>query len=101
MSELGLPSDQGERYVMLGLNIPCTLFRNLAQEPPYHKLQQGSAHEGFNLLRNAVEEGAAAAWPARAEAEADLGLAYLMIGDEASGRRWLQRPQQGFEASGQ
>jgi prepilin-type N-terminal cleavage/methylation domain-containing protein len=36
MNELGLPSNNGERYVIFGLNIPCTLFRNLAQEPPYH-----------------------------------------------------------------
>ena len=36
MNELGLPYDQGQRYVIFGLNIPCTLFRNLAQEPPYH-----------------------------------------------------------------
>ena len=36
MSQLGLPSSNNERYVIFGLNIPCTLFRNLAQEPPYH-----------------------------------------------------------------
>ena len=36
MSQLGLPANNDERYVIFGLNIPCTLFRNLAQEPPYH-----------------------------------------------------------------
>jgi prepilin-type N-terminal cleavage/methylation domain-containing protein len=36
MSQLGLPASNNERYVIYGLNIPCTLFRNLAQEPPYH-----------------------------------------------------------------
>jgi tetratricopeptide (TPR) repeat protein len=65
------------------------------------KLQQGSAQEGFNLLHNAVEEDSAAVWPEWAEAEADLGLAYLMIGDEASGLRWLHQAQQSFEAAGQ
>lgn len=35
MNELTLPSDNGERYVIFGLNAPCTLFRNLAEEPPY------------------------------------------------------------------
>ena len=36
MNELALPSANGERYVIFGLNAPCTLFRNLAQEPPCH-----------------------------------------------------------------
>jgi hypothetical protein len=36
-------------------------------------------------------------WPERAEAEADLGLAYLLMGDEASGLRWLHSGQKGFE----
>ena len=35
-NQLGLPTGNSERYVIFGLNVPCTLFRNLAQEPPYH-----------------------------------------------------------------
>ena len=65
------------------------------------KLQQGNAQQGFNLLRRAVEENGNIAWPERPEAEADLGLAYLMIGDEAAGLRWLHQAQQNFETAGQ
>lgn len=65
------------------------------------KLQQGNAQQGFNLLRKAVEENGNIVWPERPEAEADLGLAYLMIGDEAAGLRWLHQAQQNFEMSGQ
>jgi tetratricopeptide (TPR) repeat protein len=65
------------------------------------KLQQGNAQQGFNLLRRAVEEGNNIVWPERPEAEADLGLAYLMIGDEGAGLRWLHQAQQSFEMSGQ
>jgi type II secretory pathway pseudopilin PulG len=33
---MGLPRDDTEKYVIFGLNKPCTLFRNMATEPPYH-----------------------------------------------------------------
>ena len=46
------------------------------------KLQAGSTKQGFNLLRRAVEEDETVDWPGRAGAEADLGLAYLLIGNE-------------------
>jgi tetratricopeptide (TPR) repeat protein len=65
------------------------------------KLKQGSTQQGFNLLRRAVEEDQAAMWPDRADAEADLGLAYLLMGDEAAGLRWLHTAQQGFEIARQ
>jgi hypothetical protein len=65
------------------------------------KLQQGSVQQGFNLLHKAVEEDAACQWFERAGAEADLGLAYLMSGDEPAGFRWLHEAQQNFEAAGQ
>lgn len=65
------------------------------------KLQQGGVQQGFNLLRHGVEEEPACQWPERAEAEADLGLAYLLMGDETNGLRWLHTAQQGFEAAGQ
>lgn len=64
------------------------------------KLQSGSTKQGFNLLRRAVEEDANVDWPGRAEAEADLGLAYLLIGDEQSGLNWLHRAQARFESTG-
>ncbi|MGA2258835.1 MAG: hypothetical protein ABSG53_29560, partial [Thermoguttaceae bacterium] len=65
------------------------------------KLSQGAVQQGFNLLHAAVEEDAALVWPGRAQAEADLGLAYLMMGDEAAGLRWLHGAQQTFESAGQ
>ncbi len=40
-------------------------------------------------------------WPERPEAEADLGLASLLLGDENAGLRWLPMAQQDFESSGQ
>lgn len=64
------------------------------------KLQSGNTKQGFNLLREAVEEGDSIDWPGRAQAEADLGLAYLIMGDEPAGLKWLHRAQQEFEASG-
>jgi hypothetical protein len=64
------------------------------------KLKQGSVQQGFNLLHRAVESDLSCVWPERAQAEADLGLAYLMSGDEAAGLRWLHNAQQSFEAVG-
>lgn len=65
------------------------------------KLQQGSAQQGFNLLRTAVDDDGKALWPERADAEADLGLAFLVMGDETQGLRWLHQAQQSFEQSKQ
>ena len=65
------------------------------------KLSQGAVQQGFNLLHSAVEEDSTLVWPERTQAEADLGLAYLMMGDEAAGLRWLHGAQQGFESAGQ
>jgi len=65
------------------------------------KLQQGSVQQGFNLLHRAVEEDPGFFWPERPEAEAALGLACLLMGDENAGLQWLHVAQQGFEASAQ
>ncbi|HZZ71261.1 MAG TPA: hypothetical protein VFE24_03355 [Pirellulales bacterium] len=54
--------------------------------------------QGLALLRKAIEEDETADWPERAEAEADLGLAYLMVGDSKSGLKWLHQAQRRFEA---
>jgi len=64
------------------------------------KLQQGGVQQGFNLLRRAVEGDASIQWPERADAEADLGLAYLLMGDEQAGLHWLHSAQQAWEAAG-
>lgn len=66
------------------------------------RLQNGSTVVGFNMLKKAVEpeHDAAGSWPGQAAAEADFGLAYLMIGDEEQGLSWLHRAQKRFEAEG-
>lgn len=64
------------------------------------KLQQGGVQQGLNLLHRAVEVDAAIPWPERPDAEADLGLAYLLVGDEHAGLRWLHTAQQAWESAG-
>ncbi len=65
------------------------------------RLREGGTQQGFQLLRRSVEEAPAVQWPERAEAEADLGLAHLLLGDETAGLRWLHQAQETFEATGQ
>jgi tetratricopeptide (TPR) repeat protein len=65
------------------------------------KLQSGQTEFGQRLLQRAIEQNQPFEWPQRGEAEADLGLAYLMQNDEASGMRWLRSAQKRFEAAGQ
>ncbi len=64
------------------------------------RLQAGSVQQGLLILRRAVEEHEGFDWPDRGEAEANLGLAYLMANDEASGLRWLHAAERRFEADG-
>jgi hypothetical protein len=64
------------------------------------KLQAGHTEFGFRVLQRALEEEPKADWPERGEAEADLGLAYLMMNDEPAGLRWLHDAQQRFEGNG-
>ena len=64
------------------------------------KLQSGGISQGFNLLQRAIEHGETAPWPGRAEAEADLGLAYLLLGDARQGLRWLHSAQARFQGAG-
>lgn len=65
------------------------------------RLGQGQSDFGQRLLQKALEQEPPIEWPGRAEAEADLGLAYLMQGDEKSGMRWLHSAQGRFEAAGE
>ncbi len=64
------------------------------------RLQSGSLPQGLNLLRKSVEGADTVDWPDRPQAEADLGLAYLMVGDETQGFKWLHQAQKRFEARG-
>lgn len=65
------------------------------------QLQRGQTRQGITLLRRAVEAETGLEWSGRGEAEADLGLAYLLLGEETPGLRWLHSAQQRFRAAGQ
>jgi len=62
------------------------------------KLQTGHIQVGHSLLSKALKSGAQ--WPGRGEAEADLGLALLMLGNEKEGLARLHSAQRWFEAQG-
>lgn len=64
------------------------------------RLATGGTKQGFHLLRRALEQDDSIDWPSRARAEADLGLAYLMLGNEQAGLQWLHRAQARFQSSG-
>jgi tetratricopeptide (TPR) repeat protein len=63
------------------------------------RLKEGNSQMALTLLQRAVEQNPATDWPGRAEAVADLGLAYLLCGDEANGLRCLHEAQQQFAAT--
>lgn len=64
------------------------------------KLADGAADQALVLLRRAVEDGPQD-FPGRAEAEADLALAYLSVNNEVHGLRRLASAQQRFRADGE
>ncbi len=64
------------------------------------RLENGNTKQGFQLLRRALEDEPRSDWPGRARAEADLGLAYLLLGHQQAGIEWLQRAQARFERTG-
>jgi tetratricopeptide (TPR) repeat protein len=64
------------------------------------KLAQGDKLHGLALLQRAIEAHPGLEWHGRAEAEADLGLALLMNGDEPGGLRCLHQAQVSFEKEG-
>jgi tetratricopeptide (TPR) repeat protein len=62
------------------------------------KLQEGHTRQAFAFLREAVESNNTDyLW--RADAEANLGLAYLAVGDEVNGLRSLHTASDRFTAS--
>ncbi len=63
------------------------------------RLKNGQVQQGLGLLRKAAERETVE-WPERGEAEADLGLAFLMNGDKLNGLRHLHQAQQRFTAQG-
>jgi tetratricopeptide (TPR) repeat protein len=62
------------------------------------RLKTGQTQQGFGLLRKAVETNEGLEWPERGRAEADLGLAYLMMGQHQKGLDRLHQAQGRFDA---
>ncbi|MBM3983100.1 MAG: hypothetical protein FJ304_23075 [Planctomycetes bacterium] len=62
------------------------------------KLAEGAYDPARKLLLQAL--AIPGEWPGRAEADADLGLAYLSSGDESLGLRWLAAAREKFRAAG-
>lgn len=61
-------------------------------------LQRGQMQRGLAMLRKAVERDDGVEWAERSEAEADLGLAYLTVGDAVNGLNRVHRAQERFQA---
>lgn len=61
------------------------------------RLKNGQLQQGLGLLRNSIERNELQQWPGKAQAEADLALAYLMFGDEQNGLQRLHQAQGHFE----
>lgn len=64
------------------------------------RVRDGMTLQGLELLKKSVEAEPYVEWPGRAAAEADLGLAYLMVGDEAAGLACLERASQRMQSQG-
>lgn len=62
------------------------------------KLQAGDVNVGRRLLEESLK--GEVVWPERGQAEADLGLALLILGEEEEGLGRLHEAQQRFEALG-
>jgi hypothetical protein len=61
-------------------------------------LERGQTARGVGLLRRALELPGDAPWLGRAEAQADLGLGLLALGEDEEGLRLLHAAQKAFEA---
>ncbi len=62
------------------------------------ELEQGRTARGVTLLERAVTQEPQVDWPQRGRAEANLGLAKLLLGDESEGLRRLSAAKARFEA---
>jgi tetratricopeptide (TPR) repeat protein len=63
------------------------------------ELERGNVNEGSAILRRALSDPNID-WPDRASAEADLGLVYLLQGNEAEGLMWLRAAEDRMAKSG-
>ncbi len=64
------------------------------------KFRAGQVQQAVTMLKRAVEPDGKGDWPGLADAEADLGLAYLAGGEEEKGLRWLHSARARFEKAG-
>ena len=61
-------------------------------------LERGQTVRGVGLLRRALDLPGDAPWPGRAEAQADLALGLLALGEDEEGLRLLRLAQKAFES---
>lgn len=64
------------------------------------RLKSGQVQQGYSLLRKSVEKEDGVEWPERDDAEVDLALACLMMGNMQQGFERLHAAQQRFEQRG-
>lgn len=64
------------------------------------KLQAGAYQQGAQLVHKALKDAPDVTWPSRSEAEADLALALLIIGDTDDGLEALHSAQSNFRIQG-
>lgn len=86
--------------VVLSSSKDAVLGRAAAADLGALKLRQGDSATGTRLLSKALESETLLDWPRRDRSEADLGLAYLIRGEEAKGLEWLHSAQNRFRRSG-
>jgi tetratricopeptide (TPR) repeat protein len=105
---------QAKSLIVLGQTSPAMaiLVGLLAQKPPAVEapasallgslyVDRGQTPRGLQLLKKGIERGDGLAWHERSEAEADLALAYLSMGDAVTGLDQLHRAQHSFETEGE
>lgn len=63
-------------------------------------MQRDQSRKGLLLLKQSVDREDGVEWPERSEAEADLALAYLTIGEAQIGMDRMHRAQRRFESEG-
>jgi tetratricopeptide (TPR) repeat protein len=105
---------QAKALTVLGQTGPATaiLLGLLAQKPPAVEapasalmgslyVHRGQTQRGLQLLKKGVGRTDGVTWKERNEAEADLALAQLTLGDTAAGLDCLHRAQHAFEVEGE
>jgi tetratricopeptide (TPR) repeat protein len=105
---------QAKALTVLGQTGPATaiLLGLVVRKPPAIEapasallgslyVHRGQTQRGLQLLKKAVDRNDGVTWKERTEAEADLGLAHLTLGDAVVGLDYLHRAQEAFELEGE